>query len=87
MPLVLVAIGLLLPAASLAQGTSEGTHTPGAMTETGHKAGGEVNIVMPDLTNGQHVDKGITPIKADFLGGMSGHNLLLIGPPGGAERR
>ncbi|MCC6321023.1 MAG: sodium-translocating pyrophosphatase [Phycisphaerales bacterium] len=36
-----------------------------------HKPGGEVNIVMPDLTN--------TTIKAEFLGGQSGHNLLLSG--------
>ncbi|HPO93361.1 MAG TPA: sodium-translocating pyrophosphatase [Phycisphaerales bacterium] len=36
----------------------------------GHKPGGEVNIVMPDLTNSQ--------IKAEFFG-QSGHNLLMIG--------
>ncbi len=36
-----------------------------------HKAGGEVNIVLPDLTN--------TTVKVDFLGGFSGHNLLLLG--------
>jgi K(+)-stimulated pyrophosphate-energized sodium pump len=36
-----------------------------------HKPGGEVNIVLPDFTN----ENG----KASFLGGMSGHNLLLIG--------
>jgi K(+)-stimulated pyrophosphate-energized sodium pump len=45
---------------------------PGVMAaEGGHKPGGEVNIVLPDLTN--------TTVKADFLGGISGHNLLLIG--------
>ncbi|MBL8763767.1 MAG: sodium-translocating pyrophosphatase [Phycisphaerae bacterium] len=36
-----------------------------------HKAGGEASLVMPDLTN--------TTVKAPFLGGMSGHNLLMIG--------
>ncbi|MCC6677419.1 MAG: sodium-translocating pyrophosphatase, partial [Phycisphaerales bacterium] len=40
-------------------------------TAGGHKAGGEVNITLPDLTN--------TTVKADFLGGWSGHNLLLVG--------
>jgi len=36
-----------------------------------HKAGGEVNIVLPDLTN--------NTVKAEFLGGRSGHDLLLLG--------
>jgi K(+)-stimulated pyrophosphate-energized sodium pump len=36
-----------------------------------HKPGGEVNIVLPDFTNKNG--------KASFVGGMSGHNLLLIG--------
>ncbi|MBI1189877.1 MAG: sodium-translocating pyrophosphatase [Tepidisphaera sp.] len=36
-----------------------------------HKAGGEVNIVLPDLTN--------SAVKVSFLGGFSGHNLLLVG--------
>ncbi len=39
--------------------------------EGGHKAGGEVNIVLPDLTN--------NAVKAEFLGGMSGNKLLMIG--------
>jgi K(+)-stimulated pyrophosphate-energized sodium pump len=50
------------------------SHAPGdtkAVAATAHKPGGEVNIVMPDLTN----DK----IHATFLGGQSGHNLLMIG--------
>ncbi len=42
---------------------------PGAAAE--HKAGGEVNIILPDLTN--------STVKATFLGGMSGHSLLLAG--------
>ena len=37
----------------------------------GHKPGGEVNIVLPDLKN--------ETIKTTFLGGYSGHSLLLIG--------
>jgi K(+)-stimulated pyrophosphate-energized sodium pump len=45
------------------------TAAPAAAAEGGHKPGGEVNIVMPDLTN--------STVKAEFLGGMSGHNLLL----------
>ncbi len=36
-----------------------------------HKAGGEVNIVLPDLTG--------STVKTTFIGGMSGHNLLLGG--------
>jgi len=36
-----------------------------------HKPGGEVNITLPDLTN--------TAVKATFLGGMSGHSLLMGG--------
>ena len=36
-----------------------------------HKPGGEVNIVLPDLKN--------DAVKAEFLGGFSGHNLLLGG--------
>src|SRR5262245_48259738 len=51
------------------------SHAPGetkmAAAPVAHKAGGEVNIIMPDLTN--------TKIKAEFLGGQSGHNLLMIG--------
>ncbi len=44
---------------------------PASASESGgHKPGGEVNIVMPDLRN--------ETIKAEFLG-QSGHNLLLIG--------
>ena len=39
--------------------------------EGGHKPGGEVNIVLPDLTN--------TAVKASFMGGMSGHTLLMGG--------
>ncbi|MDX2130458.1 MAG: sodium-translocating pyrophosphatase [Planctomycetota bacterium] len=42
-----------------------------AETTGGHKPGGEVNIVLPDLTNDS--------VKAEFLGGMSGHTLLLGG--------
>jgi K(+)-stimulated pyrophosphate-energized sodium pump len=42
-----------------------------AAGEGGHKPGGEVNIILPDFTN--------TTVKAEFLGGMSGHNLLLAG--------
>jgi K(+)-stimulated pyrophosphate-energized sodium pump len=38
---------------------------------SGHKPGGEVNIILPDFTN--------TKVQASFLGGMSGHNLLLAG--------
>jgi K(+)-stimulated pyrophosphate-energized sodium pump len=38
--------------------------------EGGHKPGGEVNIVLPDLTN--------TTVKAEFLG-MSGSTILLSG--------
>ncbi|MCX5690535.1 MAG: sodium/proton-translocating pyrophosphatase, partial [Planctomycetota bacterium] len=37
----------------------------------GHKPGGEVNITLPDLTN--------NAVKATFMGGMSGHNLLMGG--------
>jgi K(+)-stimulated pyrophosphate-energized sodium pump len=44
---------------------------PALAAEQAHKPGGEVNIVLPDLTN--------TTVKAEFLGGFSGHNLLLIG--------
>ncbi len=60
---LLIALGAMLmlafPAASLAA-------EPG-----GHKPGGEVNIVMPDLT-GKTID-------TKFLGGFSGHTLLLSG--------
>ncbi|MBX3404376.1 MAG: sodium-translocating pyrophosphatase [Phycisphaeraceae bacterium] len=45
----------------------------------GHKPGGEVNIVMPDLTNGANVGAGIAPVRAEFIGGYSGHTLLLAG--------
>jgi Na+/H+-translocating membrane pyrophosphatase len=45
--------------------------TRAAASEGGHKPGGEVNIVLPDLTNSE--------VKAEFLGGQSGHSLLLIG--------
>src|SRR5262249_28010407 len=45
--------------------------TPALAADGEHKAGGEVNIVLPDLTN--------TSVKAEFLGGQSGHNLLMIG--------
>ncbi len=44
---------------------------PAFAGEGEHKAGGEVNIVLPDLTN--------STVKVDFLGGMSGHNLLMLG--------
>jgi len=44
---------------------------PAQAAEGGHKPGGEVNIVLPDLTN--------TTVKAEFLGGYSGHQLLLVG--------
>jgi K(+)-stimulated pyrophosphate-energized sodium pump len=47
--------------------------------EGGHKPGGEVNIVMPDLTNGKSVSDPAKAVSAEFLGGQSGHNLLLIG--------
>ena len=57
---------VLTPAAAMAAETADGHAAPAA-----HRPGGEVNIVMPDLTN--------TTIKVDFLGGQSGHNLLLIG--------
>jgi len=36
-----------------------------------HKPGGEVNIVLPDFTNANN--------KTAFMGGLSGHNLLLGG--------
>ncbi len=42
-----------------------------AAGEGGHKPGGEVNIVLPDLTN--------TTVKATFLGDFSGHTLLMGG--------
>jgi Na+/H+-translocating membrane pyrophosphatase len=45
---------------------------PGALAAgEGHKPGGEVNIVLPDLT-GKEVD-------AKFLGNLSGHQLLMVG--------
>ena len=57
------------------------TFTPSVAraAEGDHKAGGEVNIVLPDLTNGANPNTGINPVKIDFLGGISGHNLLLVG--------
>jgi K(+)-stimulated pyrophosphate-energized sodium pump len=56
---IIVALMLVLTASS-------------AMAQEGeHKAGGEVNIILPDLTN--------KTVKAEFLGGYSGHNLLLVG--------
>ncbi|MFO0831160.1 MAG: sodium-translocating pyrophosphatase [Phycisphaerales bacterium] len=45
--------------------------SPARASEGEHKAGGEVNIVLPDLTN--------TTVKAEFMGGMSGHKMLMIG--------
>ncbi|MDX2115750.1 MAG: sodium-translocating pyrophosphatase [Planctomycetota bacterium] len=36
-----------------------------------HKPGGEVNIVLPDLNN--------DTVRVEFLGGLSGHQLLLSG--------
>jgi len=47
------------------------TPVPALAAEGGHTAGGEVNIVLPDLRN--------ETVKAEFLGGQSGHNLLLAG--------
>lgn len=48
-----------------------GALSPVALASGGeHKPGGEVNIVLPDLTN--------TDVKAEFFG-QSGHNLLMIG--------
>ena len=46
---------------------------PGAALAAGgsHTPGGEVNIRLPDLTN--------TDVKVTFIGGTSGHNLLLAG--------
>jgi K(+)-stimulated pyrophosphate-energized sodium pump len=84
---VVLAAALLLPIAANAQAPIEvprnaappTTVTPVHAAQTAHKAGGEVNIVMPDLTNGTSVDEGITPVKTTFLGGQSGHNLLLVG--------
>ncbi|MCC6951941.1 MAG: sodium-translocating pyrophosphatase [Phycisphaerales bacterium] len=50
---------------------SIGAFSPVALASGGeHKPGGEVNIVLPDLTN--------TDVKAEFFG-QSGHNLLMIG--------
>jgi len=60
---------MLAPSAALGQDHEHGAGA--AAAAGGHKAGGEVNIVMPDLTNSK--------IKAEFVGGQSGHNLLLIG--------
>ena len=59
----LVAMAALLGLASFS--------TPAMAAEGGHKPGGEVNIVLPDLTN--------NAVKAEFLGGMSGSKLLMIG--------
>ena len=42
-----------------------------AAAKAAHKPGGEVNIVLPDFTNKNN--------KTSFMGGMSGHNLLLGG--------
>ncbi len=39
--------------------------------EEAHTGGGELDIVMPDFTN--------TTVKAEFLGGYSGHQLLMVG--------
>jgi K(+)-stimulated pyrophosphate-energized sodium pump len=64
--LALLGVLLALPAATQARQD----HAAPAKAAA-HKPGGEVNIVMPDLTN--------TKVKAEFLGGQSGHNLLLIG--------
>ena len=48
-----------------------GAISPAALASGGeHKPGGEVNIVLPDLTN--------TDVKAEFFG-QSGHDLLLFG--------
>jgi K(+)-stimulated pyrophosphate-energized sodium pump len=44
--------------------------TPPALAADGHKAGGEVNIVLPDLKN--------KTVNVEFMG-MSGHDLLLSG--------
>ncbi|MBL8962586.1 MAG: sodium-translocating pyrophosphatase [Phycisphaerae bacterium] len=45
--------------------------SPASASAEGHVPGGEVNIKLPDLTN--------TTVKAEFLGGQSGHNILLGG--------
>ncbi len=63
----LLLIGAAAPAVAAAE--------PGS----GHKAGGEVNIKLPDLTNGANVGAHIEPVKIEFLGGYSGHTLLLGG--------
>jgi len=86
---VLLAAAVLLPRIAFAQVTPvevPRSTTPvviappaAAITHSGHKAGGEVNIVLPDMTNGKNVDPGISPVKAEFLGGWSGYELLLIG--------
>jgi K(+)-stimulated pyrophosphate-energized sodium pump len=48
-----------------------GAPAAASAAEEAHKPGGEVNIVLPDLTN--------STVKVEFLGGFSGHTLLLIG--------
>jgi len=71
--LTLGLMSLLSPTA-MAQGSSTIPNIPVKVTSpaaTPHKAGGEVNIVLPDLKN--------ETVKVEFVGGQSGHNLLLIG--------
>ena len=49
----------------------QGTTAPALALPAAHRIGGELNIVLPDLTN--------TSVQVDFFGGISGHNLLLGG--------
>ena len=67
MPALVAAMILVASSAAMASDTG------------GHKAGGEVNIKLPDLTNGANVGEHIAPVKVEFLGGYSGHTLLLGG--------
>ncbi|MDX2148134.1 MAG: sodium-translocating pyrophosphatase [Planctomycetota bacterium] len=60
----------VLPEVGSGGGASQPPVAHAAPAPKAHKPGGEVNIVLPDLTN--------TDIKAEFLG-QSGHTLLLSG--------
>ncbi len=64
------AVALLLSSAAWAQSPAAppDAHGRGPSGQaTGHRPGGEANLVLPDLS------------RVEFLGGLDGHNLLLIG--------
>ncbi|MCC6426454.1 MAG: sodium-translocating pyrophosphatase [Phycisphaerales bacterium] len=71
---IALAIMLVSATSAFAQPAEHAPATPPSAVPApaaAHKPGGEVNIVLPDLRN--------ESVKVEFMGGYSGHSLLLIG--------